>query len=130
MWVTNGVALTEITMGIYSDTNGAPDALLYTSPAFTTTTTNQKREDTAINIDLSDRWVWLAVAGNGGTGMRALGSPSNFSNFIQGVPNALTGTAGELGVIATRTYTTGVLPNPFPSFTAIQAFVPAVHIGP
>ncbi len=127
---TTGVAGTEITMGIYGDTNGAPDNLLYTSAAFTTTTSNQKREDTTINMDLSNSWVWLAVATSGACGLRALNSSSNFSNYIQGVPNALTGTSPELGVIATRTYTTGVLPSTFPTFTALQTFVPAIFIGP
>lgn len=128
--VTTGVGSTEITMGIYSDNQGAPDSLLYTSPAFTTTVSTQKREDTAINIDLSNSWVWLAVAVSGAPALRSLGNSSMFANYLQGVPNGLTGTSPELGVIATRTYTTGVLPSTFPAITALQTFVPAIFIGP
>lgn len=128
--VTTGVAGTEITMGIYGDTQGAPGSLLYTSPAFTTTVSTQKREDTTINIDLSNRWVWLAVATGGAPTLRALSSATGAANYIQGVPNGLTATQPELGVIATRTYVSGILPGTFPAFTAIQTFCPAIFIGP
>jgi hypothetical protein len=129
-WVNLGAALSEITMGIYSDLNGMPDTLLYTSPAFTTTTNSQKREDTTINMNLSNTWVWLVITSNGTPNVRAIQTSNGSLNSLLGVANTLSSGLQDVGVIATRTYVSGNLPTTLPSPTRTTLFCGLAFIGP
>jgi hypothetical protein len=115
-------------IGIYTNSAGAPSALLFDSGAITTGS-NGKQEATGLSWALTAGWVWVAIGFSGGPGIRATSSTDYLSELL-GDGDLTIGTGMLQGVFGSWTFSAGALPDPFPSITTItNSSVPLPFLG-
>lgn len=102
-------------LGIYTDTSGAPDALVLDAGTVSLTTTGGKT--IAISQSLAAGWYWLAGVGNGLATLRAASQTNAMGNQI-GFSSG-TDTTNHVGWSVAFAF--GALPNPFQAGGAVMA---------
>jgi hypothetical protein len=112
-------------VGIYSNTNGAPDALLYDSGAFATTPAAFHGVAGA-SIPLTAGVVWLAIVVNNLQSFRSNLVGGDMASWMTGENAAGAGSTPASGV--NRSFTFGALPNPFGSATVNETVTPRVWL--
>ncbi len=126
-YVTTGVSSTNIRFGIYNNTSESalyPATLFYDAGAFTSTTTNQSRDATALSLTLEPSKIyWCVIVSSGAPSVRGIAAGGG--SYIMGV-TATNVSAMTLGVYSTFTY--AALPATFPTtgFTASTASHPTL----
>ena len=103
--VTTLAAAKSIRMGIYTDTNGAPDALVLDAGTVSVATTGSKT--ISISQSLSAGWYWLVVVSDGTPTVRAT------SQTAIGMLGFTSGTDTTIHVGFSVAFTYAALPNPF-----------------
>lgn len=121
--VTTLAAASSIRLGIYSDTNGVPNALLLDAGTVSSASTGGKT--IAISQSLPAGWYWLVGVGNGTPTLRALVATSSVPQlgFTSG-----TDVTTHIGWSVAFAY--AALPNPFTAGGALMTTaVPRFMLG-
>jgi hypothetical protein len=131
MAMVNGtiVASGHCELGIYANSDGVPGARLFDLGQVTTNATG-KREITGATALLPAGIYWLAAGFDLVHSNVRMFQGSQGAQFnMLGQDSALSLTASLIGCSAAWTYSTGNLPNPFPTPTMLSTQVPTVYIG-
>jgi hypothetical protein len=121
--VTTLAAASSIRLGIYSDTNGAPDALVVDAGTVSSATTGGK--SITINQALTAGWYWLALVSNGTPTVRAINVGSSSYTMLGFTSATDTTTHGAWSVA----FTYASLPNPFTGGGALTTSTPRIILG-
>lgn len=105
--VTTLAAASHCELGIYSNNNGNPDALLYDAGQIDSSGTGGKAI-TGLSLALDPGWCWLAVASDGTPSLTNAAS-NGFAPFLLGWSNAA-GSILNFGRQQAWVYSTGNLP--------------------
>lgn len=128
VYVTTGVGSSTVRIGIYaatSETNLYPAALLWDSGALATATTNAIASGNPGLTLVPGRLYWAVVNSSSTPTVRGLAVGGACPIF--GFPDAISGTAAQIGLAGTDAY--GALPDPFPSsIAALTTAAPAVFL--
>lgn len=128
IFITGGVASSHVELGVYTNTNGLPDALLLDAGQVSSATSSTFATITGLSLQLTPGWYWLAMSPSANSiGIRGFGSTSQVLLWATGTADM----SSDLGanISASWTYSTGNLPNPFGSTTQANAVAPYVVIG-
>ena len=125
VYVTTGVAATNLRIGIYENNSEAglyPGTLLLDAGAFTSTTNSQKRTASISQALTPGALYWFAVVSDGAPTIR--GGSTNQAGHLLGTASSAN-TTWTTHLYATQTY--GALPSTFPgSPTAATGSFPAI----
>jgi hypothetical protein len=127
--ITGAVALSEATIGIYSNNAGNPDTLLAVLGTTPTTTTGGKLLS-GLAVATNDAWLWAAVCFSHGVSGTVLSGGTPWLPPIMGTPSPPSTPNGFSGVFSALTYSSGVLPGTFPTATPNSAASPMLWLGP
>ena len=123
IYVVTGVASAKARVGIYSDTGGMPDALLYSAAEMDCATSSTAREDTGCTGTLyKGKAYWLAITSSNGPTLRSVAVAATPCLGMTG----LSSTAPTNVRRATRTY--AALPSTAPSTSANNLGQPIIAL--
>lgn len=115
-------------MGIYSNINGRPGALLAGSAAIDTTTASDKAGAISGNYTASAGWYWFTSLFSSAAGLNTITNTDTYNSWLIGTTLANqinVNSSGNFGVTGVATYSGG-LPSSFGTATNITAGAPAL----
>jgi hypothetical protein len=125
--VNGAVALSSAELGIYTNNNGIPDALILDAGTLTTTTTGQKNL-TGLTQALSPNWYWLAYWASHALTCSGFAANALSAAVSQGMQTIGSGAIPYTGYTKALTFSAGNLPSSIVTPTAVAAVMPAVAI--
>jgi hypothetical protein len=125
--VNGAVALSSIEMGLYSNNNGLPDALILDAGNVASTTTGQKNI-TGLTQALTPGWYWVAWWSNGGVTCSGFAANALSAVVNQGFPAITNGSIPYNHYDKALTFSANNLPSNITSPTASTGVIPAVAL--
>lgn len=121
----NGIALSSVEFGLYSNTNGLPDQLI-SDIGNATTTASGEHTVSGLSLALTEGWYWLVSAYSHAVSAVTIGA-SNFeiANTL-GLIATTAGNGNYTGYTGAWTFVAGALPSTFPSPARFSNPIPAV----
>ena len=113
-----------IVVGIYSNSNGGPGALLYDMGSIPTTSTGAKEVVFSNSSAIMNQWIWVSIFLTTPLNMYAYGFTNNGSNFLGRVNS----TDYDSGLCITTSYSGSTNPSTFPTPTITYSNAPYVWI--
>jgi len=127
IFVNGAVALSSVELGLYTNSNGMPDALIRDAGNVTTTATGQ-RNVTSISQVLSPGWVWVAFWASHGITVSLLGGGGGSSAYGMGIASLGSGNVAYTHVQKALTFSAGNLPANITSPTMSANAFPATAL--
>jgi hypothetical protein len=127
IFVSGAIALSSVELGLYTNNNGAPDALIRDAGNVATTSTGQKNI-TSISQVLSAGWVWVAFWASHGNTISVVGTAAGSGAYGMGVVSLSSGNIPYTHVQKALTFSAGNLPSSITSPTLSSNAFPAVAL--
>lgn len=122
--VTSATAGSHIELGIYANSGGQPAALILDAGQIDSSSTGDK--SITISQTLDAGWYWLAMSPSATVTVRGATAGSNPTWFFG--QTVITGNQNQ--ITGSWTYSTGALPNPFPTVSYGSSTQPLVWVQP
>jgi hypothetical protein len=127
VYISNGAAGYEVTLGLYSNVNGLPGARLAQTAGLASSTNGQKQQ-TGMSIVLTAGIYWLVTWGNNSNGIVCTGNNDHSLSAWFGQSSLGTAQPSVQGALGSQTYSSGALPSTFPSPSLTTQQMPMTHL--